>query len=186
MPAVEIFSFLKEMRPAPTWTTGDLAKSLNISNADAKRIIPVLQMQGYVKPSAQNAQNDEWLTTQNGNIVSGSATPRFTRESVEQALSSLAGRIRAINREPKARYKITEAVAFGDFLDDQPRVQAADVGIRLTERKQRSSGNASGNASAGEHAAQREFLKQLRGKNARLHLKSYEPWMSTRSHRKLL
>jgi hypothetical protein len=33
------------------------------------------------------------------------------------------------------RIKISDAVAFGDFLGDAARVQAAEVGIRLTPKK---------------------------------------------------
>ncbi|MGI9074090.1 MAG: hypothetical protein ACR2JB_22880 [Bryobacteraceae bacterium] len=40
-----------------------------------------------------------------------------------------------MNRDPSSPYTISEAVAIGDFLSDQARVQAGDVGIRLTPKK---------------------------------------------------
>ena len=101
---------------------------------------------------------------------------------MEQALSALHDRIQVINEDTNAPYKVTDAVAFGDFLSDRSRLQAAAVGIRLVPRK---SGKTE-TETAREHAAEEAFLKQLRGKTASLHIQPYEEWMSARSHRKLL
>jgi integrase len=92
---------------------------------------------------------------------------------VEQGLSALQDRIQGINQETNARYKVTEAVAFGDFLSDRPRLQAADVGIRLVPRKS----DTNETETAREHAAEEAFLKQVRGKTASLHIQPYE-WMA--------
>ena len=137
-----------------------------------------MQLQGYVEPIGRT---QKWRTTEEGLTVSGAKTARFTREALEQALSALRDRIQAINSDPNAEYAVSEAVAFGDFLSDQARVQAAEVGIGLTPRK----ANSEGSLSAVEHKAEEAFLKQLRGKRAALHIRAYEPWMSARSHRKL-
>ena len=68
--------------------------------------------------------------------MSRAKAPRFARESVEQAVESLKERIKEINNEVKGVFKITEAVAFGDFLlSELPRVQPADVGIGLARRR---------------------------------------------------
>jgi hypothetical protein len=85
-----------------------------------------------------------------------------------------------VNEDPNADYKITDAVAFGDFLSDSARVQAAEVGIRLACKKGRLTG------SAKEHRTELAFLKRLRGKSALLHVIPYEEWMSARSHLRLL
>jgi len=77
---------------------------------------------------------------------------------------------------------VREAVGFGDFLSDRPRLQAADLGIRLVPRKS----GMNETETARERAAEQAFLKQLRGKIASLHIQPYEEWMSARSHRKLL
>jgi hypothetical protein len=90
----------------------------------------------------------------------------------EQALNELRDRIQAVSDEPNADYKITDVVAFGDLLGDAARVQAAEVGIRLTSR-----GNAQFSGSAKEHRAELAFLKGLRGKTALLKLVPYENWM---------
>jgi hypothetical protein len=139
-----------------------------------------MQLQGYVEPIGRS---QKWRTTEEGQTVSGAKTPRLTRKAVEQALSTLADRIRATNDDSSSPYSISEAVAYGDFLSsDQARVQAADVGIGLRSRK--TYHEISG--SAVEHRAEQAFLKQLHGKSAALHLQPYEDWMSARSHRKLL
>lgn len=158
IPAAELLSFLKEIRAAQTWTEKDLSKALNIALAQANEAISVLELQGYIEPAGRTGR---WRMTEAGDLVSGAKSPRFTRESVEEALAALRDRIKAVNDDPDAAYKITEAVAFGDFLRDQSRVQAADVGIRLQRRA-----DAQSTTSAIEHAAELAFLKQLRGKIA--------------------
>ena len=178
LPGAELFSFLKEIRSTPTWTERDLSSALNISIAQAKEAMAVLELQGYIEPTGRS---EKWRVTEQGDLVAGSKSPRFTRESVEEALAALSDRIKAVNDDPDAPYKVTEAVAFGDFLHDQPRVQAADVGIELQRR-----GDERAAASAREHAAELAFLKRLRGKTALLHLQAYEEWMKARTHRDLL
>lgn len=174
IPAEEALSFLRETRGVTTWTTRDMADLLKISVADAKRVIPILELQGYVKPAGTN----EWMTTLSGEEVSGSKAPRFTRERVAQSLDDLRRRIAEINRDSKAPYKITDAVAFGDFLTDRPRVQSAEVGIQLERRR--------GEDAESETAARRDFLRQLHAKGGVIQVRPYEPWMRERTHRSLL
>lgn len=101
---------------------------------------------------------------------------RFTKASVETALSDLRERIQAANDDPTAPYRVVEAVVFGDILSDQQRLQGAEVGIQLEPRR---SGLRASDAN--------DFIRQLRGKNAtRLHLQRYERWMNARVHLKLV
>ncbi|HEV2379442.1 MAG TPA: hypothetical protein VG206_06555 [Terriglobia bacterium] len=150
----------------PGWSTQDLAKSLNVSTAVAKQVIPFLEAQGYIEASDGGC----WLTTESGDAVSGSRPPRFTPAAVEAALSALVGRIKAANQDASARFRITKAVAFGDFLAGRPRVQAPDVGVQLIPREPASAEP----GSAFEKSADREFLKQLRGKSPTLNIRTYE------------
>jgi hypothetical protein len=175
--AAAAFSFLKETKGLLTWTPGDLAKSLKISVAEGKQVLAALEMQGYVKPHGR----DEWLTTLAGETVSGAKTPRFTPESIEEALAALCSRIKLVNQDSKAPYKITAAAAFGDFLSGQARAQAADVGIQLIRRK-----SEGGEHSKKEQVARLAFLKELRGKTQMLNVRPYEEWMGSRTHRSLL
>jgi hypothetical protein len=197
IPAAQAFSFLKETRGLLTWTVGDLARALNISKSAAERVIAILQIQGYVVPQGNVAttvaRNDsEWLTTAQGEAVSGSKAPRFTRDSVQRAVAALSERIKAINADGKAARKadrkgdttapcqIDQAVAFGDFLRaDASRVQAADVGISLKPRRN--------NSHFAEKSASRQaFFRQLSDRTPALNLIPYEEWMSHRSHQKLI
>jgi hypothetical protein len=175
LPAAEIMSFLQEIGTSTTWTETDLAKSLKIESPRAKEVLSVLQLQGYIEPAGTSGK---WRTTDAGALVSGTKPARYTRESVEAALISLIDRIRAVNDDRGAGFTIDEAVAFGDILSDKPRVQSANVGVRLTPREDEPE------TVAAKHIA--GFLKELRGKSALLHLQLYEPWMSARSHRKLI
>jgi hypothetical protein len=176
VPIEAVFSFLKGTKGAPSWSVRDLAETLKLSQGEASKILPVLQMQGYVHP-----YHDEWVTTTAGEEVSGARPPRFTPDSIEKALGELRKRINDVNGDSKAPYQVAEAVAFGDYLGDKTRVQAADVGVRLSPRKAKRS-----QAPAKEHEAQREFLRRLRGKAATLHVTAYEDWMGRRKNQKLL
>jgi len=171
-----VFSFLKDTRGALTWTMRDFQDCLNIGAKDAKQILAILQMQGYIQ---QKDDRDEYLTTASGEAVSGSKLPRMKRESVEEALSTIMERIAAINRDPRAKFSIRKAVAFGDFLSKRAQVQAADVGVMLTRRTP-----LSGNENNDEE--EQAFLKQLQAKNLFVHIQRYQAWISGLTHRKLL
>ncbi len=173
-PAAAVFSFLKETKGLLTWTVEDLSKTLKLKKDDAEKVPAFLAVQGYIK---QHPGTDEWITTIAGEEVSQAKSPRFSPQSVHAALSELRKRIAESNRNLAERYKITDAVAFGDFLNDGSRVQAADVGIRLERRK---------TIRSKENRSEREFLKSLRAKSALLNVKPFESWMRTRTHQDLL
>lgn len=165
-----VFSFLKDTRGMISWTARDLAETLNVTPAQANIALPVLEMQGYVKLTG----NGEWLTTIEGETVSGSVTPRYKREAVEDALKALRDHIRELNADRNSGVKIVRAVSYGDFLADRPRAQAADVGIELTARAHPDA----------KHET--PILTTLRAKSPMLHLHRFQPWMSSRTHRDLL
>jgi hypothetical protein len=179
LPAAALLSFLKETRGVTSWTARDLARSLNISPTAAKQALAIFEMQGYVKPTESK---DEWMTTPAGESVSGSKSPRYSRGTVEQSLASFADRLKRVNQDSTADYKIADAVAFGDFLAGAGRVQAAEVGIKLEPRNP----TAHHPHWASEHDKQKAFLKQLRGRTPLVNLLPYADWMSLRTHRKLL
>jgi DNA-binding IclR family transcriptional regulator len=118
LPAAELLSFLKKTHGP--WTEREISKTLNISSAEAKQAVRAMQLQGYVEPIARTKS---WRTTEAGLAVSAAKTARLTHKAVEQALSALRGRIQAINNDKSAEYTISEAVAFGDFLSQDARVQ---------------------------------------------------------------
>jgi DNA-binding transcriptional regulator YhcF (GntR family) len=178
VPAAAVMSFLKDTRSLVSWTSRDLAETLGIAAADATKIVTIMEMQGYVK-SQQGGR--EFFTTGEGQAVSGSKLPHFTLERVEKAFAALKERIGAVRKDFKAPFKISKAVAFGDFLKKGPRVQAADIGIELVKRK----AGEPETHSATERKERMAFLKQLRGKNTPLNVQPYQEWMSKRSHQKL-
>ena len=165
-----ILSFLKDTKGLVTWKLQEMAETVGISEAEAGRVIPILQVQGYVQPS-----DDEWMTTAAGEAVSGARTPRFTLKIVHDALEKLTERITSFN-ESKNSVRVDKAVAYGDFLGENPRVQAADVGIRFAGAKR------------SIHVApdQRALFTKLREKSQQLHLRPFEDWMTKRTHRKLI
>ena len=179
VPAAAVMSFLKDTRGLLTWTTRDLAETLDIPASEAARVITIMEMQGYVK-AAGGAR--EWFTTPAGQTVSGSKLPHYTRERVAAAIAGLKERMAAARKDFKSPFKIAAAVAFGDFLGDQSRVQAPDVGIELIKRKS----DTGAKTSATEVKARLAFLKQLRARNTPLNVQPYQEWMSKRAHQKLL
>ena len=194
LPAEAALSFLKDTKGALTWSTRDLAASLKIDGREAQQVLALLQAQGYVQPAGkkENSRNsDQWLTTPAGETVAGAKPPRFTRESVEQALAALKERIQQTNKDRQSPFRIAEAAAFGDFLlADRARVQSADVGIRLLRREDSPRLNSAASASAEPRSAtdaqaERNFLRQLRAKSAHLNLRPYADWMRSRTHLQL-
>jgi DNA-binding transcriptional regulator YhcF (GntR family) len=177
IPAAALFSFLKETRGTTSWMARDLARALKISPAAAKQALAILEMQGYVKPTSST----DWTTTPAGEIVCGSKFRRYSRETVERSLESFSDHLKRVSEDASAEYKIAEAVAFGDFLSGRPRVQAADVGIRLEPRDP----GAHDAKSAAEQGRQDAFLRELRGRTPLVNLHSYATWMSARTHRSL-
>src|SRR5690242_15968270 len=179
LPAAEVVSFLQDTRSSPTWTEKEFAAVLNLTSEQAKETLPVLELAGYIAPLG----NGKWRTTEQGELVGGGKAPRFTQQSVHEALAGVKERIQAVNADEGAPHRITRAVAFGDFLTDRVRVQAATVGIEL---KPRSAAEIRDRQTAATRAGESSFLKQLSGRSTIIHLKPYEPWMSHRSHRDLL
>jgi hypothetical protein len=185
-------SFLKDTKGTLAWTTRDLTDTLKINRSEAEQALAFLQAQGYVQPAGHGrpaSDAREWMTTPAGETVSGAKAPRFTRESVEQALTALQNRIKANNKNRQAPFRITNAVAFGDFLlPDGARVQSADVGIRLARQEEAKQKDAPvvEARSASEAKAERSFLRDLRARSTHLNLRPYADWMRQRNHRDLL
>ncbi len=117
LPAAELLSFLKQTRGVGTWTERDLAKALKIGLAEAKEAIAVLQLQGYIEPAGHTGK---WRITEEGELVAGAKSPRFTRGSVEDALAGLRDRIKAVSDDPNAPYRIPKRLRSGIFLAMQP------------------------------------------------------------------
>lgn len=178
-------SFLRDTKGTLSWSLRDLSHTLNISHEEAERVVALLQMQGYVQADSQKAA--EWITTSSGEAVSGAKTPRFNRETVEAALTSLKQRIQDTNQDRAAKFQITRAVAFGDFLaKDRTRVQSVEVGIDLARKgEERNSEEIAALHSAAEAREEQLFLRQMRGRSALINLKPYSEWMGSRTHQKL-
>ena len=185
LPAEAALSFLRDTKGSVRWSLRDMSQTLNISREEAERVVALLQIQGYVQPESQKA--GEWMTTPSGETVSGAKMPRFDRETVEAALTSLKQRIEDTNRDRAAKFKITRAVAFGDFLaKDRARVQAADVGIELARKdRECTSDEIATLHSAADAREEQHFLRELRGRSALINMKNYSEWMGTRTHQKL-
>jgi hypothetical protein len=180
VPAEAALSFLKDTKGALTWSAKDVADVLKIPRREAEQVMQLLEAQGYAQRAREHG---DWITTAAGESVSGAKAPRFSRESLEQAVEALQKRIKEVNKDATALFRVTRAVAFGDFLlSDRARVQAADVGVQLEKRGQTEGELRSASEAKQEHA----FLRQLRGRTALLQLRPYAEWMSKRSHRKLL
>jgi hypothetical protein len=174
VPLDAILSFLKDTRSAVNWSARELKECLQLNSKQAPQILAILEMQGYVA-----REGNDWLTTAAGESVSKSKKPQFSPESINDALETLKERIEAINRDKRSEFKITNAVAFGDFLTGRAQVQAAEVGVQLMRRE----------LSADPHDSDRkrvEFMNTLRRKSRLFTIETYRPWMTRRSHRRLL
>jgi hypothetical protein len=175
IPLDALLSFLKDTRGTVNWSAEDLRKCLKLDSKQTPQVLAILEMQGYVA-----REGDRWLTTAAGESVSKSKKPQFSLESVNQALETLEERIEAVNRDKRSEFKITKAVAFGDFLSGRAQTQAADVGVELSRREPMS-----GKADEMEEK-RKAFMNELRWKSRLFSVQTYRPWMSQRLHRELL
>jgi hypothetical protein len=176
IPAEAALRFLIDTKGTTSCSAHDLADMLKIRRRDGEQVVALLAAQGYVQ-HARGA--DDWMTTPAGESVSGAKTPRFTGESVERAVEALKERIRQVNKDSKATFRIADAVAFGEFLlSERTRVQAADVGTALTPRGE----TANDVRSASAARLESQFLRQVRRKTALVQIRSYAEWMRERSH----
>jgi len=178
--APALLSFLKQVAAEPSWDAKRVAHILEVKAADVSQIVATLEMLGYAEPVA--GQKGHWRNTASGNAVAGAKAPRFNRESVLDALAELRTRAQEMSADSGAPFRVSEVVAFGDFLDENAKAQAADVGVAL-ERKERDRGDA---ATAMEHKREEDVLAVLRGKSSLLHLHPMEDWMRKRRHRDVL
>jgi hypothetical protein len=179
VPAAQVMSFLRDVHSSLTWTEQDFAELMNVSKDQTKAALGMLQLAGYVEP----VEKPRWRTTDQGRQIAGGKTPRFTSESMEKALGELQERITLLNSDQSVTYRVTRAVAFGDFLGDRVRVQAAEVGIELQPR---ASGETDKRESVTSRSQEKALLKRLQGHSTPLRVQQYEPWMSNRSHRDLM
>jgi hypothetical protein len=95
---------------------------------------------------------------------------------IVQGLTALRTRIKCNNADRQATFRVTEAVAFGDFMLKRPLAHAADVGIALTKNGR----------SPTPRAAESALFKHFCGRQDFLHLTHYQPWISARLHQSLI
>jgi hypothetical protein len=107
IPAEAALSFLKDTKGTLTWPARSLAETLKTGRREAEEIIALLAAQGYVQRASGTA---DWMTTPAGESVSGAKSPRFTRGNIERAVESLKERIKQVNKDATAAFRITNAV----------------------------------------------------------------------------
>ena len=122
----------KQVSAEPLWDAKQLASILILKSADAPQVTATLEMLGYAEPV--QGKKDIWRNTQAGDTVAGAKAPRFNRESVLKSLEELRARAEQMNSDPASPLRATELIAFGDFLDNHSKVQAADVGVGLSPK----------------------------------------------------
>ena len=178
--APALLSFVKQVSVEPHWDAKRLADVLNIKHSDVSQMAATLEMLGYAEQVSET--KGLWRNTPAGNTVSSAKPPRLNRDSVLDALEQLRVRVEQINANPESRFRVTELVAYGDFLDEHPKVQAADVGVGLELRSERRSAS----DSSIEKKSEEQVLSDLRAKSTLVHLHRMEDWMRRRSHRDVL
>lgn len=100
---------------------------------DGRRAQLTAMLEVLACAEAVPGKKNQWRNTQAGNTASSAKPPHFKREKVLEALESLKQRVQEMNADPKSPFRADQLITFGDFLNDQPKVQAADVGIKGSE-----------------------------------------------------
>lgn len=86
-----------------------------------------------------------------------------------------------MNADPQSPFRTDELIAFGDFLTDQSKVQAADVGVKLVPKE---SSNAPPEIAI-QHKLIEDALARLKCKSSMLQPRVMQDWMLGRSYSKL-
>lgn len=179
IPAPALLSVLKQLGSEPFWDAKRLAAILDLKTTDVPQVLATLQMLGYIEPAP--GKKRAWRNTAAGNTVSGTKPPRFNRDSVLEAIQELRKRAGEMNGDPSVPFRIKGLLAFGDFLDERPKVQAADVGVALVPRRPQEAGP----ETAVERKHEEQALAGLKAKSAMLQLHRLEDWMRRRAHQDL-
>ena len=119
-----------------TWGAGFVKQILNTNSESAKRIISVLQRQGYIKQHNSFGNHECWENTLKGNALAlASAAKPISRATAERNLAQLLERVRRVNEDEYFLYKVQKVVLFGSYLRPTQRLSDLDVAIKLAPKE---------------------------------------------------
>jgi len=130
-PALEIRKLLRR-GACCSWGINFVESILNVGPAKARRIVKMLESDGYIEKKTDSSFGSYWENTIKGNALAlASAAPPVKRFAAERALSQLLERIVEVNSSDYFLYKVERAVVFGSNLSDSETVNDVDIAIQL-------------------------------------------------------
>jgi hypothetical protein len=132
-PAKEIRKFLREIHDLQA-SCGYARDVLGCSMDEAKKLVGILERDGYLSKAGQYQGHQLYETTVKGNQLAGANLRPISRVTAERTLQAFMHRVRAANANSDYLETITAVVVFGSFLSKTADLGDVDVGIQL-ERK---------------------------------------------------
>jgi predicted nucleotidyltransferase len=134
-PALKIRELLKYGMNGFPWGTALVSKKLNVSDAEANRIIEDLYKQGYVESYNGHPGRQSWKNTTKGNALSlASAAKPVKRTTAEKILNEFITRVQRVNEEPYYLYKVAKVAVFGSYLTDREYINDIDLAVDLQSK----------------------------------------------------
>jgi predicted nucleotidyltransferase len=113
----------------------DVERSLAVDTAEARRVLILLEHEGYLELYMDYLPNEQWRTTLKGNtLAQASAARPISRAKAEQRLAEFLARVEQLNADDTYVYRVSKAALFGSMLGESPVVGDIDVAIQLTPR----------------------------------------------------
>jgi hypothetical protein len=203
-PARYVRALLRRLR-LDSWTIKEVARLLKISEGQARRLVYVLRVLGYVEVVPEQRPGT-WRNTMAGNaLANASAAPPMSRAEASRQLQQFLERVALVNADESLPHRVGKVVIFGSYLSDQQRIGDIDVAIRLDCRPRFADhwaeavlARAEAAERSGRHFrgfidrlgwAEDEVKRKLRGGARLLSLHDWtteEPWLQHAPHQVLL
>jgi predicted nucleotidyltransferase len=196
-PIIKIRNLLNRGRACDGWTEDFVANSLRISLLKARKIIDVLEKQGYIE-ACRIPGNKNWKNTIYGNkLALASAAKPITRDTASKQLKQFLDRVVEVRDSKKYLYKVTHVIVFGSFLSKKQKLSDLDIWINLVPKNPKkmalmnkrnyvkaiSDGKQTGNALSAAGQPRANVIKHLKYRSRVISLHINDPIVESCKHK---
>ena len=133
-PALEIRNLLRRGM-GYQWTSMFVCERLDVSEAEAQRVIDELLREGYIERDDTFPGHLRWRNTVAGNALAmASAAKPVRRATAEKKVTEFLERVRRVNEDAYYLYKVTRVEVFGSYLTDREKLNDVDIAVELEPR----------------------------------------------------
>jgi predicted nucleotidyltransferase len=115
------------------WTTVYVEDRLRISNAQARQLVEELLRLAYIRPVDTRDSSNDWYTRANdgATFALASAAKPLTRKTADRKVREFLDRIHQVNSSQQFLHRVRQALLFGSYLTDRPRINDIDIAVEL-------------------------------------------------------